>query len=104
MSDRALVGNAADPQQIAEGTRRQRDRQKQRDADLRAVLRTTEGARYLAALLGDLLPDSPLVAQDTHATYLNLGWREAGRHLRAEIRRVAPDAYATMRQEHDLNG
>lgn len=49
---RALVGNIDDPQQVREGQRKDRDNDRQATDDLRAVLATVEGRRFLWRLIG----------------------------------------------------
>mgnify|MGYP001589554210 CR=1 FL=1 len=94
-----LVKNAADPRQVRNAGRKERDRRSQEIADLQAVLRLPEARR----VLWRLLEWSEYLRNPTHArgdmTHQNIGRADAGRFLLSEIVEADEDKLYLMMQE-----
>src|SRR5690348_3711287 len=101
MSDepQALVGNAADPKQIAEASRKEKDRRKRELAELRRLLDLPDGRRFLWRLLehcdvfASVYDDVP-VRMAHHS-----GKQDVGHFLLAEINDAQPTALLQMMRE-----
>jgi hypothetical protein len=74
--------------------------EQQRDDDVRAVLSTIEGRRFLWRLLeaGGLW--GPSYAETATATAYNEGRRSVAINLMLELQRVAPERYLQALREH----
>lgn len=91
--------NAADPKQVAERRVTEISETKLADADLKMVLSTLEGRRFLWRLLStcgiyrtSFHPSSQI--------YFNEGVRSVGLNVIADIDRVAPEAMILMMTEN----
>jgi hypothetical protein len=98
----ALVKNAADPAQVAEAGRKER-RSQQRDwNDVRVVMSTKEGRRFVFKILSmcrmnklSFNPDNP------NWTAFNEGARNVGLAIQAEVIQAAPKAWSEMISENN---
>lgn len=94
-----LVRNAADPKQVRNATRKEKDLRTRELDDMRAVLRTVEGRRFIWRLMGW----SGFLQNPSHQrgdmTHQNIGRGDAGRFLLSEILEADENAYMTMQTE-----
>lgn len=94
-----LVKNAADPKQVKNAGRKERDRRGRELADLRQVLTTIEGRRTLWRIMAW----TNYLENPTHArgdmTHQNIGRADAGRFILSEIMESNDDAFFLMMQE-----
>lgn len=75
----------------------QRDQERK---DLRAVMKTAEGRRFIWKMLGDAgVFRSSFVAGSSDATAFNEGARNYGLALLGDIMNDAPEKYLTMQKE-----
>lgn len=88
---RALVRNAADPEQVKRGGRKEKDARDRELHDLRAVLATEPGRRVLWRVLwhcgvfASVYDEGPLI-------YKNAGRQDVGHFLMAEIEAADDEA------------
>jgi len=73
----------------------------QADQDLRAVLLTPAGRRFVWRVVESMTRslDGSFAGEATHATAYNEGLRAVGLHITLETQRVAPELYVVMLQE-----
>ncbi len=94
-----LVRNAADPNQVRNATRKEKDLRTRELDDMRAVLRTVEGRRFVWRLMGW----SGFLQNPSHQrgdmTHQNIGRGDAGRFLLSEILEADENAYMAMQTE-----
>jgi hypothetical protein len=94
-----LVRNAADPKQVRNATRKEKDLRTRELDDMRAVLRTVEGRRFVWRLMGW----SGFLQNPSHQrgdmTHQNIGRGDAGRFLLSEILEADENAYMAMQTE-----
>lgn len=94
-----LVRNAADPKQVRNATRKEKDLRTRELDDMRAVLRTVEGRRFIWRLMGW----SGFLQNPSHQrgdmTHQNIGRGDAGRFLLSEILEADENAYMAMQSE-----
>lgn len=99
MGRKALVRNAADPEQV----KRAKDVVKySRDDELndwRAVLGTPEGRRVLWRVLEQCNTNKSIFAADHGTISYRAGWQDAGHYLMAEINEAEPRAFLRMIQD-----
>ena len=104
MSERLLVGNAADPKQVKRGKQVDRWRAEREVADLQAVLDTVRGRRFVWALLCDAGVFRAMHALSEFDRGVQEGQRRMGLTLMTAIQRLNPTLYHTMAKEaHDLD-
>lgn len=104
MSDRALVGNAADIKQVKKAKQYDKQLKELERTDLLAILDTVHGRRFVWKQLSDAgvfrLSYTP---GDSHSTAFNEGRRNQGLSLLLDVQRLDPTLYHRMAQEaHDL--
>ena len=103
MTDRALVGNAADTKQVKKAKQIDRQRMLRERDDLKAILGTVSGRRFIWKQLCEAGVFSDYTG-DVEGTFRFLGRRSRGLALMAEIQAINPDYYHTMAKEaHDLD-
>ena len=98
MSGRAVVRNAADPQQVKRGRRREKQVDEQRAARLFAVMQTELGR----AAMWDLLEDAGVyrsIMADRDRLFWNAGRHDFGIKLLARLVEVDEAAYLAMEAE-----
>lgn len=97
-----LVKNAADPKQVKNASRKERDRRGRDLADLRAVLAIAEGRRTIWRIMAW----TQYLENPTHArgdmTHQNIGRADVGRFILSEIMEADEHAFITMMQEARL--
>lgn len=99
MAERALVQNAADPKQVRQAARRQ---QKDRDLeidDIRTVMNTVQGRRFLWRLMGHCKTFESVFSTDAGALAYNSGRQDVGHFLIAEVNDAVPAGFLLMMQE-----
>lgn len=96
---RALVGNAADPEQVERAGEIELDRAEQGDIDLVTVLSTVNGRRFYWGLLGDCGIHASVVGAHVEGTYYNAGRQDLGHKLLARVLEADPALYLTMQRE-----
>lgn len=96
-----MMSNAADPQQIADAEAKAKRKIRIEDEDLRAVMSTAQGRRFLWRLL-EQTGIYKLSYTGNSETFFNEGQRNIGLKLLAEMHRVDPEHYILMTQECQL--
>lgn len=76
-----------------------REQQKRADADLKAVMSTEEGRRFMWVLLSDSNVFSCSFTQDPYLTAFKEGCRNFGLQVFEGLHRVCPELYALMAGE-----
>lgn len=104
MSDRALVGNAADAKQVKKAKQYDKQLKELERTDLLTILDTVQGRRFVWKQLSDAgvfrLSYTP---GDSHGTAFNEGRRNQGLSLLLDVQRLDPTLYHRMAKEaHDL--
>lgn len=89
--------NAADEKQVTKRKRKEAQVQEQRLADLKAVLSTPEGRRFVWRQLAGVYRLS--FTPDPYVTAFNEGVKSPGLHLTAEITTEFPELYLLMQDE-----
>lgn len=98
MEKKALVGNAADAQQVKEAGRKDRERRKRELEDLKSVLTSLEGRRFIWRLLGHCKVFESIwhpSAQIHHSA----GKQDVGHFIMAEVVEADQEAFLRMMQE-----
>ena len=90
--------NAADPQQVKRARRREKDRAKREQSDLRWVLSDPRGRRFLWKLLGDAGIFRTSFTGNSE-TFFREGARNLGLQVFTAIHESAPGLYLEMAQE-----
>lgn len=98
MNERALVKNAADPEQVKQAAQKEKTGRARDLNDLRAVLAMREGRRYTWRQLSDCgVFRSSFTGNST--TFFNEGRRDVGLRLLADVMEAQPEAFLLMQQE-----
>jgi len=101
MDPNAIQGNASDPRQVKRAGRIERERAEDEASDLRKVLNTPEGMRFVWLLLGDTGALTGSVYHDNpYRMAAVAGVLEHGRKLQARIERADPEALFRMMRLH----
>jgi hypothetical protein len=96
----ALVGNAADEEQLDQATQKIAVRDEIERADIRKVLATPEGRRELWRLLTSCgVHRSSFAGEAALTTAFNEGERNVGLRAEARAMKHAPEFYIQMRNE-----
>lgn len=90
--------SSSDPRQVKERSARAKDREKQDAADLKAVLATQEGRRFVRGLLADCGEHRTSFHTNAIQMSFNEGARNVGLKLKARIIRAAPEFLAELLQ------
>lgn len=97
---RALVGNAADPKQVRRANQAERLRQQRELDDLRHVMGTRQGRRFVWRQLSAAgVFRLSFTYAEPETTIFNEGRRSMGLNLMAEIHQLDPAHYLTMANE-----
>jgi hypothetical protein len=65
--------------------------------DLRSVLKTVYGQRFISRLLISCgVHKTPIALESEKLTYMRLGMQQIGNGLLQEVMRIKPEVYATM--------
>lgn len=84
-TDRALVRNAADPKQVGIAAKREKDDRENELVDVRAVLGTVEGRRFLWRMMAHCRVFGSVFDPQPTLTAFNAGRQDVGHFLMAEI-------------------
>lgn len=69
-------------------------------ADVKAVMSTDAGARFIYRLINDICAYDRILAQNSGSmTYFDLGERNIGRIIKGEVYRVALERYQAIERE-----
>lgn len=104
MSDRALVGNAADIKQVKKAKQYEKQQTERERTDLQNVLDSVSGRRFVWKQLSDAgVFRLSYVPGDSHSTAFNEGRRNQGLALLLAVQSLDPTLYHRMAKEaHDL--
>ncbi len=97
---RAAVRNAADTTQVKEAGRRERSTRDQQQNDVREVLATEAGKRFLWRLLEHCKVNESVFSPSAHI-YYNSGMQDVGHFVLGEIMEAQPLAYMDMIVMHN---
>lgn len=98
MNEKAIVKNAADPEQVKKAKQKVESLNDKRLNDVREVLNTRRGRRFMWELL-DFCGIFRTSLANEHQIFYNEGQRNVGLKLLADINEAAPQAYAVMLAE-----
>lgn len=101
--DRAMVRNAADPKQVKNADRVERDRADGAVDDLIAVMSTSQGRRDRWRLLTRCGVYKSIFVTSSEI-YYRAGWQDVGHFLVAELIETCPALYRKMQMENDGAG
>jgi hypothetical protein len=96
---RAAVGNAADRKQVKSAGTKGKLAERQRAADVRAVMATVEGRRENWRMLRDCGVTESVMRGGPEMTSFFAGKQDVGHELLARLLKYAPDAYLLMQRE-----
>lgn len=99
---KALVGNAADPEQVKRAGQKEREARAWELTDLRQVLSTPQGRRFVWKYLCLCGVFRSSVDHDPNMVYFHEGRREIGLALMADVVEADPAAYQLMADEARL--
>jgi hypothetical protein len=88
--ERPLVDNAADAQQVRDGRRKEKDAKQQLSDDLREIVGTPAGKRFIRALLTTTHPFELSHVADPLQTAFREGERNVGQWLIATLIEAEP--------------
>lgn len=95
------IKNAADEKKIAEtATKEERERELQL-ADLRFILGSPQGRRFIWRLLGHCRVFSSVFNHSGSMTYYNSGMQDVGHFVQAEVIEAKREAYFEMMRENE---
>lgn len=97
---RTLVANAADPKQVTQAGREQRDAIATHHADLRALLGMPEGQRVLWHYLDRFAAFRSVFDENPARMAYQSGRQDAGHEIMSDIDRAQPDAFLTLMRTH----
>lgn len=96
---KALVGNAKDPEQIKKASEKEQSLRDRELNDLRWVLSTDAGRRFLWRIIGICAPmKSPLALEPVAMAY-NVGMADVGRIVLDDAMEASLDQFLTMFRE-----
>lgn len=95
---RALVGNAADPEQVKEAEQKEKRGRDLELDDMATILSMPQGRRFIWRYLEACGVFRTSFTGD-NATFYNEGQRNVGLRLLADVNEAAPESYALMLQE-----
>ena len=90
--------SSSDPRQVRERTARVKDRDKQDAEDLKAVLSTAQGRRFMRGLLADCGEHRSSFHTNAIQMSFNEGIRNVGLKLKARIIQCAPESLLDVLQ------
>jgi len=99
-TQKPLVKNAADKEQVKEAGNKKSLQRKQKLADLKAVLDTPQGRRFIWDLLKRCGIFETSYDLNPHTVYFKEGKRNFGLGLIAEINDANPDAIGVLMSEN----
>jgi hypothetical protein len=97
---KSLVGNAADEVQVASANEKVKSRRARDLNDLRQILNTVFGRRFIWSLMAQCGPTTlSFVPDNLYLTAFNEGQRNIGLRLFADINEAMPEAFSLMKKE-----
>lgn len=93
---KALVGNAADSEQVEKASKREKITRRTQLEDLRAVLSTKSGRRFVWRLLEHCRTFESIFSPNDAIMAHGSGSQDVGHFLMAEIVQAQPEALITM--------
>lgn len=98
MSSKVLVRNAADPEQVNDANKKIGLRKDQAEDDLRAVLSTPSGRRFIWSIIGQCsIYDTNFISSSE--SFARQGRQILGNELITRIARADPEAWLLMQRE-----
>lgn len=100
MTDRALVGNAADPRQVKAAKKQERQNREREQTDLQTILESEQGRRFIWKQLCDAgVFRLSFIPGDSHSTAFHEGRRNQGLALMLAVNQLDPMLYFRMAKE-----
>lgn len=99
LEPRALVQNAADREQVGKAKKTEALNRLAAENDLRTVLATVEGRRWIWALLGKCKVNQSIMQTNATIYYL-AGRQDLGNELMGEVIACDPELFLLMQREH----
>jgi hypothetical protein len=99
VSEKAIVKNAADEEQVKKAKSKVESRNDRRLNDVREVLNTKRGRRWYWSMMKFCRIFETSNA-DEHQIFYNEGMRNVGLKLLADVNEAAPEAYLVMLREN----
>jgi len=97
MGEGAFVKNAADPQQVEKAKQKTESQNDQRLNDVREIMNSVRGRRFYWKLMVKCgIFQNNFHGEQTHDTAYDLGQRNIGLQLLADVNEAAPEAYLKM--------
>lgn len=97
--EKVLVKNAADREQVREAKQKEVSQRERELNDLRSILNTKEGRRYLWRMMGHCRTFSSVWHASAQIHY-NSGMQDVGHYIMAEITEASPEAFFLMMKEN----
>ena len=92
--------NAASKKEVNDARKKEARLRKEELSYVNKIMSTREGRKWMLNMLNICKTfTNPIVAQDTHYTYHNLGEQNIGKKLLQDINDAAPDQYILMMKE-----
>ncbi len=99
MEKKALVGNAGDEEQVAQAKGKERRVRQNQLNDVRTVLETEAGRRFVWRLLEECKAFASVKANDDSTTNYNAGKQDIGHYVMTELLEARPNALIEMMTE-----
>ena len=103
VGDKPYVRNAADREQVKDAARKAKWTREDELADVRAILATKEGRRFVWRYLTECSVFKTSFTGNSQ-TFFNEGERNVGLKLMADVNDADPEAYIAMLREAKLKG
>lgn len=98
---KALVGNAADEEQVKKADKIEKDQRKDELNDLRLIMSTRQGRRFIYRLVNEICHYDTDDAQPSGSfTYKSLGERNVGRIIKSDCCIASIEAYQLSEKEN----
>lgn len=94
--EKSLVGNASDEAQVKSAEKKELHGRKQDIADLKSVLATDAGQRFVWRYLEECGIHRTSYSENSHQTYFMEGRRDVGLRLLADVTEADPLKYVEM--------
>lgn len=98
--EKPLVANASDPKQVKKAETKERLGQRQQDDDLRWVMSTPAGRRFLWSMMSDCKTFAPVWESSARIHY-NAGQQDIGMGIFRNIMRLEPETFLKMKREQE---
>lgn len=100
--NKALVGNAADPEQVKKAGEKEKLGKEFEEADLKRVMSSAEGRRVFSRILQFCGSFKSPFAMDSNSAYYNMGHQNVGFKILADLSTSCPELYVKMIEEENL--